>query len=134
FLELGFSSDATFITTYWWLPFSFAGYSICAATTWGLIVLALSSMSKNSRYVGVMLISLSFFSSGMAHFLRGIFNPGGVIVVSGTDSLKILTYLFFGGVSEYGDHSIGAAVMLVLLAVASVFILRARVRAVEVVT
>ena len=134
FLELGFSSDTKFIMSYWWLPLSFAGYALCAATAWGLIVLALSSMSKNSRYVGIMLISLSFFSSGMAQFMRGIFNRDGIIVISGTDSLKLLTYLFFGGVSEYGDHSFGAGVALILMSVASVFILRARVRAVEVVT
>lgn len=134
FLELGFSSDTKFLTSYWWIPLSLAGYAASAAIAWGLITLALSSMSKNSRYVGILFLSLAFFSSGFAQFMRGIFNRDGVIVISGVDSLKLLTYLFFGGVSEYGDHTSGAAVALLLMSAAAVLILRARVRAVEVVT
>src|SRR5258706_319247 len=102
---------------------SLAGYSACAAIAWGLLVLALSSMSKNSRYVGILFLSLAFFTSGFAQFLRGIFNRDGIIVISGVDSLKLLTYLFFGGISEYGDHSFGAAVSLLLLSIASVLVL-----------
>ena len=48
--------------------------------------------------------------------------------------LKMLTYLFFGGVNEFGDHNLLAFVMLGVFAGVSALILRARVRAVEVVT
>jgi ABC-type transport system involved in multi-copper enzyme maturation permease subunit len=133
-LELGFSSDSKFLISYWWIPLAVAGYSAAAAISWGLIVLALSSMSKNSRYVGTLLVSFAFFTSGFAQFARGIFNHDGVIVISALDSLKLLSYLFFGGKSEYGDHTLGAALALILMSAAAVLILRARVRAVEVVT
>jgi len=133
-LEVSFSSDLRFVSAYWWIPFSLAAYSAFAAVVWTLVVLALSSMSKNSRYVGILLLTLSLLSSGFAQFMRGVFNRDGVIVISCLDSLKILSYAFFGGTSEYGDHRFGAAVMLLLMAAASILILRARVRAVEVVT
>jgi len=133
-LELGFSSDSKFLMAYWWIPLALAGYAACAAISWGLIVLALSSMSRNSRYVGTLLVSFAFFTSGFAQFARGVFNRDGVIVISALDSLKLLSYVFFGGTSEYGNHAFGAAVTLLLMSAASIMILRARVRAVEVVT
>ncbi len=133
-LELGFSSDTKFLAAYWWVPFSVIGYAAVATVASGLIVLALSSLSKNSRYVGVMLFGLAFFTSGMAQFLRAVFNRDGVIVVSGLDDLKFMTYLFFGGTSEYGDHAFGAALFLMILTAVSALVLRSRVRAVEVVT
>ncbi|MBI3449497.1 MAG: hypothetical protein HY049_11335 [Acidobacteria bacterium] len=134
FLELSFSSDSKFLAAYWWIPLALAGYAACAATSWGLIVLAISSLSKNSRYVGVLLFTLSLFTSGFAQFMRGVFGRDGVIVISGIDSLKMLTYVFFGGVSEYGDHRVGALVTLAVMSVAAGLVLRSRVRAVEVVT
>jgi hypothetical protein len=133
FLQIGFSSDLKWLTTYWWIPFALAGWSLVATICWSLIVLALSSMSRNSRYVGIMLVALAFASSGFANFTRGIFNHEGMIIVSGLDDLKIITYLFFGGNSEYGDQTFGALMMLAILAAASALILRMRVKAVEVV-
>ena len=133
-LQLGFSSDTKFLFAYWWIPFSLAAYAALGTLVWGLVVLALSSLSKSSRYVGILLLSLIFFTSGFALFLRGVFNAEGMIVLSVFDDLKLLTYLFFGGESEYGNHVFGAAVMLAFLAAGSALILRARVRAVEVVT
>jgi ABC-2 type transport system permease protein len=133
-LQVGFSQDSKFILQYWWIPAALAAYAVVGTIAWGLIVLALSSMSKNSRYVGILLLSLTLFSSGFSLFLRGIFNSSGMIVLSVLDDLKLLTYVFFGGESEYGPHGFGAAVMLMLLAGLSALVLRARVRAVEVVT
>ena len=133
-LQVGFSSDLTFLRQYWWLPLSVVGYSVIAVAAWGLVVLAMSSTSKSSRYVGVILLALVFFSSGFAFFLRAVFNSETVLVLSLFDDLKQVTYLFFGGTSEFGDLRVPALVVLALLSAASVLILRARVRAVEVVT
>jgi ABC-2 type transport system permease protein len=133
-LKISFSSDLTFLREYWWIPFSVIGYSAIAVVAWGLIVLALSSTSKSAGYVGLLMIAIVFISSGFALFLRGILGSEGVMVLSPADDLKQITYMFFGGTSEFGDLRVPALVVLALLTAASVLILRARVRAVEVVT
>jgi hypothetical protein len=133
-LELGMSSDLTFLAEYWWLPFSVTAYSLIAAFGWGMIVLALSSLSKSSRFVGVLLIALVLLSTGFAAFFNGLFQTGGSVVVSAIEELKLLTYVFFGGESEYGNHGFMASVMLTVFIGISALILRSRVRAVEVVT
>jgi ABC-2 type transport system permease protein len=133
-LELGFSSDLKFISAFWWVPLGIAAYAALTSLTWGLIVLGLSSMSKNSRYVGILLISLSLFSGAVATIASGIFNSSSLIVLSVSEDLKLLTYLFLGGHSEWGDHAFGAAFILLALAAGAAMILRSKVRAVEVVT
>jgi ABC-2 type transport system permease protein len=134
FLEVGFSSDLGFVSTYWWIPFAMIGYSVFTTVTWGLFVLGLSSLSRSARFVGILLIGLTFLSSGFALALRGILNNSALIVLSLRGNLSMLSYLFFGGESDFGDHAVGAGVVLLLMAAASALVLRARVRAVEVVT
>jgi len=132
-LQLGFSSDTKFLTSFWWIPFSVIGYSVSASFAWGMIVLALSSLSKNSRYVGILLIALVFASGGMALFFWGITDAEGVIIISVIDELKQLSYLFFGGQGAFGNHGFAAAITLVFLMGVCAATLRRRVRAVEVV-
>jgi len=133
-LQLGFSSDLKFLAGFWWIPFSIAGFSIAAAFAWGMIILALSSLSKNSRLVGILLIALVFASGGGALIFWGITDVEGVIVLSILDQLKQLSYLFFGGSGAFGNHGFLAAFVLVFVIAACAGILRRRVRAVEVVT
>jgi len=111
----GFSSDLKFLSSYWWLPWA-GGLLGDGDAGVGLIVLGLSSLSKNSRYVGIMLIALTLFSGGFANFLRAVFGQDSLIVLSPIDDLKQISYLFFGGVSEDGSHVIGAVIVLALLA------------------
>ena len=132
-VELAFSSDLDFIFNYWWLPFSVIGFSITASLSWGMIVLALSSLSKSSRFAGVMLIAFVFLGLAFAGFFSLITSSSTMTLAVMAD-LKMLTYLFFGGVNEFGDHNLLAFVMLGVFAGVSALILRARVRAVEVVT
>jgi len=133
-LQLGFSSDLKFLASFWWIPFSVIGFSIAAAFAWGMIILALSSLSKNSRLVGILLIALVFASGGGALIFWGITDVEGVIVLSILDQLKQLSYLFFGGSGAFGNHGFLAAFVLVFVIAACAGILRRRVRAVEVVT
>lgn len=132
-VELSFSSDLKFLTRFWWIPFSVVGFSVCASLVWALIVLALSSLSRSSRYVGVLLIGLVIFSSGFALFVYGLTNEGGVIILSVIDELKQLSYLFFGGQGQFGRHTTMSLIGLVVMVGISVLILRSRVRAVEIV-
>lgn len=133
-LELGFSSDITFLATYWWIPFSVVGYSVVASFSWSMIVLALSSLSKSSRFVGVMLFALVVLSTVFGAFYATITRQSGAVNVSVIEELKMLTYVFFGGTSESGEHGLLAFIMLCGFVALSAWILRRRVRAVEVVT
>lgn len=133
-LELGFSSDFSFLTTYWWVPFSIAAFSIVASFSWGMIVLALSSLTKSSRFAGVMLFALILLSTAFGNFFATVTRSTGSITISALEDLKLLTYFFFGGTSEYGEHGFLALVMLTGFVGLSALVLRSRVRAVEVVT
>lgn len=132
-IELGFSSDLSFLMSYWWLPFSIVGFSVSASFLWALIVLALSSLSKSSRYVGILFISLVLLGGMFAAFAYGLTSAGGVFVISITDELKQLNCLFFGGETLYGKNVVLTIVMFFVLAGLSSAILRNRVRAVEIV-
>lgn len=133
-LELGFSSDFSFLLENWWVPFAIVIYSVVASFSWGMIVLALSSLSKSSRFVGVTLIALIFLSGAFGAFFAAVTRNSAAMTLSVLDELKMLTYLLFGGTSEFGDHELLALVMLAILVGISALILRSRVRAVEIVT
>ncbi len=133
-LELGFSSDFAFLAAYWWIPFAVIGYSLIASVSWAMIVLAFSSLSKSSRFVGVMLFAMIVLSTVFGNFYAAITRQGGTVTVSVVEELKMLTYVFFGGTSESGEHGLLAAVMLAGFVGISALVLRFKVRAVEVVT
>ncbi len=133
-LELGLSSDFAFLAAYWWIPFAVIGYSLIASVSWAMIVLALSSLSKSSRFVGVMLFAMIVLSTVFGAFYATITRQTGVITVSVVEELKMLTYVFFGGTSDSGEHGLLAVVMLTGFVAVSALILRFKVRAVEVVT
>lgn len=133
-LELGFSSDFSFIAKYWWVPLSITGYSVLASFGWGMVVLALSSLSKSSRFVGVMLFGLVLLGSGFGVFFAEISGYTGAVVISVVEQLKLLTYFFFGGEGDFQRHDLLAFLALAACVALSALILRARVRAVEVVT
>jgi ABC-type transport system involved in multi-copper enzyme maturation permease subunit len=96
-------------------------------------MLALSSLSKSSRFVGVMYAGLMFFTSALFQALRGITGRSRFAWLSPTASLEQLGDLIFRLTPRYDLSPAIAALAVAVLVAGSALILVRRVKGVEVV-
>ena len=108
----------------------FALLQVIVAST---AMLALSSMSKSSRFVGVMYAGLIFFTSALFQAIRGITGNSSFAWISPTDTLQQIGQLIFRLPPSYDLPPLGAIVALLVLIGGSLWILERQVRGVEVV-
>jgi len=108
----------------------FALLQVIVAST---AMLALSSMSKSSRFVGVMYAGLIFFTSALFQAIRGITGDSSFAWISPTDTLQQIGQLIFRLPPSYDLPPLGAIVALLALIGGSLWILERQVRGVEVV-
>jgi len=103
---------------------------LLASTT----MLALSSLSKSSRFVGVMYAGLFFFTTALFQTLRGITGQSRFAWLSPTASLQQLGDVIFRLEPRYQLSPAIAALAVVIMIAGSVWILMRKVRGVEIVT
>ena len=103
---------------------------LLASTT----MLALSSMSKSSRFVAVMYAGLFFFTTALFNALRGITGSSAFAWLSPSASLEQLGDVMFRLQPRYQISPVLAGVAVVVVIAASLWILMRRVRGVEIVT
>ena len=103
---------------------------LLASTT----MLALSSLSKSSRFVGVMYAGLFFFTTALFQTLRGITGQSRFAWLSPTASLQQLGDVIFRLDPRYQLSPAIAALAVVVLIAGSILILMRKVRGVEIVT
>lgn len=97
-------------------------------------MLALSSLSKSSRFVGIMYAGLMFFTAALFQALRGITGSSGFAWLSPGDALEQLGDVIFRLEPRYDLSPAIAALTVVVLIAASGVILARRVKGVEIVT
>ena len=102
---------------------------IVASTT----MLALSALSKSTRYVAVMYTGAIFFTEAMYGVLRVVTGSSRVAWVSITGNLEIVTDVMFKQTPRYETPAIIAIMVLAGLVAISISVLERRVRGVEVV-
>jgi ABC-2 type transport system permease protein len=98
-----------------------------------MTMLALSSMSKSSRFVGIMFAGLIFFTSAFFQALRGITGRTSWAWISPTDTLQQLGAIIFRTETPFDLSPVVAIVVVLTLVGGSAWILERRVRGVEVV-
>ena len=103
---------------------------LLAATT----MLALSSMSKSARFVSVMYAGLFFFTTALFNALRGITGRSTFAWLSPSASLEQLGDVIFRLQPRYQLSPAIAALTVLVMIAASIWILMRRVRGVEIVT
>ena len=103
---------------------------LLASTT----MLALSSMSKSSRFVGVMYAGLMFFTAALFQALRGITGSSAFAWLSPNDALEQLGDVIFRIAPRYELSPLVAALTVIGLIAGSGLILARRVKGVEIVT
>jgi uncharacterized protein YaiE (UPF0345 family) len=97
-------------------------------------MLALSSMSKSSRFVGVMYAGIIFFTAAMYNALRAMTGSSAFAWLSPQDCLEIIGNAVFRVRSAYAIPVPVAFVAIAVIIAGSIVVLERRVRGVEVVT
>jgi hypothetical protein len=103
---------------------------LLAATT----MLALSSLSKSSRFVAVMYAGLFFFTLALFNALRGITGTSAFAWIAPTAALQQLGDVIFRLPPRYQVSPAIAGLTVVVLIAGSIVIMMRRVRGVEIVT
>lgn len=97
-------------------------------------MLALSSLSKSSRYVSLLYTGAIFFTEAMFNALRVITGSTRVAWVSITANLKQVTDAMFRMPAEYETPVLVSVLVLLALVAVSISVLERRVKGVEVVS
>ena len=133
FLAVLFKSDASFLEQNYWLPASVLGYSLLIIATYSVVMLAVSSLSKSSRFAGIVFAALFFFSRIFYQILSVVLRSTRVAWVSLGNNLTQIGDYLFQVTPQYQSPLWLSAMVLGLLMMGSIWLLHHRVQAVEVV-
>jgi ABC-2 type transport system permease protein len=132
-VQIMFAGSFTFLLDNIFLVPAITLFSLLQVLVASMTMLALSSMSKSSRFVGVMYAGLIFFTTALFNAIRGITGRSSFAWISPTETLEQIGNLVFRLEPKF-DLPPGIAVLTVVVLVAgSAWILERRVRGVEVV-
>ena len=108
-------------------------FSLLQVLVSAMTMLALSSMSKSSRFVGIMYAGLVFFTAALFQALRGITGRSSWAWISPTDTLEQIGAYIFRVDPPHQLSPVMAIVIVITLVAGSAWILERNVRGVEVV-
>jgi ABC-2 type transport system permease protein len=129
-----FAGSFTFVRNNIYLVPAITLYSAALVLLSSTTMLALSSLSKSSRFVAVMYAGLFFFTTALFNALRGITGTSAFAWLSPTAALQQLGDVIFRLQPRYQLSPAVAAVTVLVLIAGSMWILMRRVRGVEIVT
>jgi ABC-2 type transport system permease protein len=129
-----FAGSFTFVRNNIYLVPAITLFSVTQVLLASTTMLALSSMSKSSRFVAVMYAGLFFFTTALFQALRGITGTSAFGWLSPSASLEQLGDVIFRLTPRYQLPPAIAALTVLVLIAGSIWILMRRVRGVEIVT
>src|SRR5687767_3835642 len=132
--QAAFAGNLTFIRNNIYLLPAITLFSLVQVLLASTTMLALSSMSKSSRFVAVMYAGLFFFTLALFNALRGITGTSAFAWLAPTAALQQLGDVIFRLQPRYQLPPALAAVAVIVLIAGSILILMRRVRGVEIVT
>jgi ABC-type transport system involved in multi-copper enzyme maturation permease subunit len=133
-VQIGFAGSFAFLRANLYLIPAITLYSLLQVLLASFTMLALSSLSKSSRFVGVMYAGLIFFTSALFKVVRSITGASWLAWLSPTDALEQLGDAIFRLPLRYELPLWAAVVVVLALLAGSALVLERRVRAVEVVS
>jgi ABC-2 type transport system permease protein len=133
-VQILFSGSTAFVRNNLFLFPAITLYSLMLVFVASFAILALSSMSKSSRFVGIMYAGLIMFSSAMYNVLRAMTGSSTWAMISPMDVMSRVADAIFRVRSEYTLPVPLAFLAVALIIGGSIWILERRVRGVEVVT
>jgi ABC-2 type transport system permease protein len=132
-LQVAFSGSFTFLNANSGLLASITVFCLVQTLVISFGMLALSALSRSSRFVGILYAGLLLFSDAMFHTLRVITGSTNISWVSVPASLEQVGDVIFRQVPRYQTPAVVSFVVLVALVVVATSVLERRVRGVEVV-
>ncbi len=133
-VQIGFAGSLSFVRQNLYLVPAITLYSLAQVLLASSTMLALSSLSKSSRFVGVMYSGLIFFTAALFNAVRGVTGQTWLAFLSPSDVLEQLGDAIFRQPPRF-DMPVWLAVTVVLVLIGgSAWVLERRVRAVEVVS
>jgi ABC-2 type transport system permease protein len=124
------SEGATFIKEGYWMLGSIILYSLILTFPTGLLILALSSVAKSSRYAAIIFIAILTGTPIFSEMLKGILKLKSAVFISYWSNLDILGKRLFGLSSRYDWYW----AMLIILGITGlcVWIMHRKVKGVEI--
>jgi ABC-2 type transport system permease protein len=132
-IQVMFAGSFTFMLQNLFLVPAITIFSLIQVTSVGLAMLALSSLSKSSRYVGVLYAGLIFFSQAIYGIVRGMTRDSSFAWLSVPLDLQQIGDAIFRLPPRFNMPMWSAFLVIALLIAASAAILDRRVRGIEVV-
>jgi ABC-2 type transport system permease protein len=132
-VQVMFAGSFTFLRENVFLLPAITLFSMLQVLLASMTMLALSSMSKSSRFVGIMYAGLMFFTAALFNAVRGITGSSALAWISPTAALEQIGDVIFRLQPRYDLPAIVAILTIVGLIALSALILERRVRGVEVV-
>jgi ABC-2 type transport system permease protein len=129
-----FAGSFTFVRNNLYLLPAITLHSLALVLVAATTMLALSSMSKSSRFVAVMYAGLFFFTTALFQAIRGITGKNSFVWLSPAASLEQLGDVIFRLPPRYQVSPAVAGLTVLVLIAGSLYILNRRVRGVEIVT
>jgi ABC-type transport system involved in multi-copper enzyme maturation permease subunit len=133
-VQVSFAGSLTFLKSHLYLFPAITLLSFVEATMVSAAMLALSSLSNNSRFVGILYAGLIFFSDALFGVLRAVTGESRLSWVSFGNNLAQLGDAMFRLPLRYSTPWPVSLLMVVALVVVSGLILEKRVRGVEVIS
>jgi ABC-2 type transport system permease protein len=132
-VQIMFAGSFTFLRQNIFLLPAITLFSLLQVLLASMTMLALSSLSKSSRFVGVMYAGLMFFTSALFNAVRGITGRSSLAWLSPAAALEQIGDVIFRLQPRYDLPAVVAVLVIVVLIAMSGVILERRVRGVEVV-
>jgi ABC-2 type transport system permease protein len=128
-----FAGSFAFIREHLFLLPAITVYAFLQVMLATFAMLALSSMSKSARFVGIMYAGLIFFTDAIFGMLKFLVKASSASLVSPTQNLAQLGDVIFRVPPRHDTPAVASLLVIVFLLVVSIVILERKVRGVEVV-
>lgn len=132
-IKLIFSGRFQFLISYPWLILSVIGYSFIIATFFTFYTLLLSSMSKDRRYVTILIIAVYLFSDVLFGVFYGFLKSPYTALLSLKVNVQQVGAAIFFQKPRYDIPLFYSFFILALICFVAVIILKRKIRGVEVI-
>jgi len=131
--KLIFAGSFKFLVDYPWLPLSIIGYSSLLTVFFAFYILLLSALSKNTRYVMILIFATYIFSDALSGILGSIFRTPYMALFSIRANLQQAGAFLFGQKLPVAVPAVWSFAVLAGICLLSAVVLNRKIRGVEVI-
>jgi ABC-type transport system involved in multi-copper enzyme maturation permease subunit len=133
-VQIAFAGNFTFISSNVFVLPAILVYTGIETIVLGLVMLALSSLSKSARFVGIMYAGIIFFTQALFHVVVAVTRTSAFSWMALSSNLMQTGDLIFRLPGRFETSGLATSAALIATVALAVFVLERRVRGVEVVT